>query len=110
MPDRIDVPLHEVAAETAVNAKRTFEVDQLAVCDSTERGDPRRFRPDIGVHFAVLGDEDRQAHAVDGQAVARRELWRQRGGNPQPEPTARRPPLDELAHRFNEAREHSLQS
>ena len=42
--------------------------------EPAERRHAQRLRPDVGVNLPVLGDDDRQADAVDGHAVARRQL------------------------------------
>ena len=69
-PDRVDVPLHEVAAEAAVGAQRPLEVDERAACQGAERRDAQRLGPDVGVNLAASASDHRQADAVDRQAVA----------------------------------------
>ena len=104
--DRVDVPLDEVAAEAAVGAQRPLEVHDAAALQRAERRHADGFRADVGVNLVVLGEDHRQADAVDREAVARRELRRERRRDPQPEAAAGRLALDHLADGFNETREH----
>ena len=70
-PDAVDVAEHEVAAEPAVGRQRPLEIDPLAARQRAERGDAGGLGPDIGVQFALVRDQRRQADAGDGDAVAR---------------------------------------
>ena len=67
----------------------------------------------LGESLAALvffREDHGQAHAVDGQAVSRRELPRERRSDAQSKTAARLLALEKLADVFNEAREHTLQS
>ena len=53
VPDGVDVPLHEVAAEPAVGAQRPLEIDERAPRQRAERRDAQRLRSDVGVNLAA---------------------------------------------------------
>ena len=106
MADRIDVSLDEMSAEAAVRAQRALEVHGAAALQRAERRDADGFGPDVRVKLVLLGEDHRQADAVDGDAVPRRELGRERGRDPQPEAAAGRLALDDFPDAFNETREH----
>src|SRR3990167_5102133 len=69
--DRVDVPLDEVAAHPAVRAQRAFEVHEAASGDRAERRHAQRLRPDVGVNLPLVREDDREAHAIHRDAVAR---------------------------------------
>ena len=72
--DRVDVALDEMSAEPAVGAQRPLEIHRGAARQRSERRHAQRLGPDVGVNLAVLRQDDRQADAVDREAVARRQL------------------------------------
>src|ERR1051325_5755913 len=102
------MPLNEVTAEPCVRARRTLEIDERPGCHQAQRRDSSRLGSDISMDLALAGLDHRQAHAVDGKALAFRKLSGERRSKAQPEPRVRRLALDDVADRFNEAGEHSL--
>ena len=78
-PDGVDVPLHEVSAEPAVGAQRALEVHERARARarraSSRAASRARRRRESRPRRAC---DDRQADAVDRQAVAGRQLGGQR--------------------------------
>ena len=74
----IDVSLHDVATQSIAGAQRSFQVDFrsfLPVADGgalERRGDGRRVEP-VGAEFT-----DRQARAIDGDALPSREIVERR--------------------------------
>ena len=74
MANPVDVPLHEMSTEPSVGAKRALEIDQRPRRKRAKRGHTQRFRTDVGVNLRGRREDDRQTHAVDREAVARREL------------------------------------
>ena len=68
--DGIDVTLDEVTAQSAVCAQRPFEIQPASRLERAERRDANGFGPDVGLKLVRVGENDRQAHAVDRHAVA----------------------------------------
>ena len=83
---RIDVALHEVAAEPGVRAQRPFEIDQRRRGGAPRARSPARF-PARCRHESRQRPQDNggQAHAIDGHAVARDDLRRDRRRHAQTE-------------------------
>src|SRR5258708_3376411 len=108
--DRVDVSLHEMAAEAAVGAKRPLEVDEAADVDQTERRHPGRLGSDVGANLVSLDPSHGKTDAVYRHAVARLELACERRRDTNPTSSGGRRPLDEVPDAFNEAREHILRS
>ena len=66
-----------MAAEPRVGAQRPLEIDEGAAAERAERRDARGLRRHVHVHAVGVGRDHRQADAVDGEAVAVRELGRE---------------------------------
>src|SRR5689334_13265658 len=104
------MPLHEVAAEASVGAKRPFEIDTRPRPKASERRHAKRFGTDVGAKLMTGERSRREAHAIYGDAVAEDEVRRQRRLNRQARTGFGRLSIDDFADCFNEAREHSLPS
>ena len=81
VPSRVDVALDEVTAERGVGPHRSLEIHRLIRPQRAERRHARRLGADVRVQLAALDAGHRQTDAVDGHALAERQLRRERGAN-----------------------------
>src|SRR5262245_57087546 len=99
-----------MAADPAVGSHRPLQIHTLPLPQRSERRYPRRFRADIRADLAAVRRDHGQADAVDRQAVAGRQIRRERRTDSDTEPARRLLHFGDLADRFNEAGEHTLRS
>ena len=110
--DRVDVPLHEVAAERARRRAAAARGSRGCRASASRASSPAAFRaPTSACTPSRSAETTVRQTPLTASAVARRQLRRERrcrcaGGSP---PVVGLH-LDDLADRFNESREHSLPS
>src|SRR5579884_325304 len=62
---RIDVAVHEVAADSIAQTQRIFDVDYIALVQGTQIRTIERFGNDVEIDDVVIDIGRRQTHAVD---------------------------------------------
>ncbi len=75
LADRIDMALHDVAAQPVLHPDRTLEVDRIVHAEVTQVGARPRLLADVGDPPAVALLDQRQAGAVHGDRVARSRIF-----------------------------------
>ena len=107
---RIDVPLDEVSTEPCIRPHRAFQIERLLVPQRGQRGHARGLRADIRVNLLPVDHRSREAHAIDGNALAKGNLGRQMRTDSEPVSRRHRLRTAYMPDGFNKAGEHILQS
>src|SRR3954454_8076154 len=100
------MPLDDVTAETVRGFHRQLEIDAAALVDGAERGHLQRLVHRLGLEALAINAGSRQTAAVDGNRVTEAQFSGKRSCNPQLGTVV--PALDgiDLAHVFDQSREH----
>src|SRR5262249_15441194 len=70
----VDVALDDMAAEPVTQTQGPFQIDAVAGPKFTEVGAAQRFRPGLEAKRLTIARDHGQAAAVDGDALAERQL------------------------------------
>src|SRR5579864_2156674 len=66
----VDVPGHHVTADSVAESEGTLDVDRRAVCQPAQRGALERLGHDVGCKTLIGNCRDREAGAIDSDALA----------------------------------------
>jgi iron-sulfur cluster assembly accessory protein len=103
----VDMPLHEVAAETVADAEGTLEIDGIAGFQVPEIGEPQGFVEEVETHRAVLHFRDGETGPVVGDTFAEGEFSGEGGLHPEFRAGFDRLQRDDFAAGFHDACEHA---
>src|SRR5688500_1390050 len=104
--DAVHVALDDVAAEASVSGERALEIDAHAGDKMAQRRHAQRRGRDIGEESVAGGIDGRETHAVDGNALARRQRAPEPRADAEAQTSADAIRAEHFADVFNQPGEH----